>query len=169
MTALQFQTKLISMQEYMLSVALMLTSNREDAYDLLQETSLKVLDNQEKFLDNSNFKGWVMTIMRNIFINNYHRALRSFVILDHDADLYNLDANHERSFESPDSKCDLGAISGAIDDLPGEVKEPFSLYISGYQYTEIADELAIPLGTVKSRIFFARHELQKKLKEFRYN
>ena len=71
MNALQFRKKLLSMQENMMNFALMLTANRDDAQDLLQDTTLKVLDNQEKFVDNINFKGWVLTVMRNIFINNY--------------------------------------------------------------------------------------------------
>ena len=71
MNALQFQKKLLSMQENMMNFALMLTANRDDAQDLMQDTTLKVLDNQEKFVDNINFKGWVLTVMRNIFINNY--------------------------------------------------------------------------------------------------
>ncbi len=153
----------------MLNVAFMLTSNREDAYDLLQETSLKALDNRDKFTDNANFKGWIMTIMRNTFINSYHRALRNISLIDMSADPYNLDSNNDSIIDSPDSVCDLNAISHAIDSLCSEIKDPFSLYVSGYQYLEIAEKLDIPLGTVKSRIFVARQELQKQLKDFRYS
>ncbi len=169
MTALQFQTKLVTMQDYMFNVALMLTTNRDDAYDLLQETTLKVLDNRDKYVDNTNFKGWVMTIMRNIFINNYHRTVRSYTMIDQGADLYNIDTINASGFHSPDSVCDLNAITTAIESLHAEVKDPFSLFVSGFQYVEIAEKLNIPLGTVKSRIFFARQELQKKLKDFKYN
>ena len=69
MNTLQFQQKLVGLQENMLNFALMLTADRDDAQDLLQDTTLKVLNNQEKFVDNVNFKGWVLTVMRNIFIN----------------------------------------------------------------------------------------------------
>ena len=55
MNALQFQKKLLSMQENMMNFALMLTANRDDAQDLMQDTTLKVLDNQEMFVDNVNF------------------------------------------------------------------------------------------------------------------
>ncbi|MDR1556016.1 MAG: RNA polymerase sigma factor, partial [Tannerellaceae bacterium] len=58
-------------------------------------------------------------------------------------------------------------ITGAINRLNEEQRVPFSLYVSGYKYNEIADKLDMPLGTVKSRIFFARQELQKQLKDFR--
>ena len=63
MNALQFQKKLLGMQENMMNFALMLTANRDDAQDLMQDTTLKVLDNQEKFVDNINFKGWVLTVI----------------------------------------------------------------------------------------------------------
>lgn len=162
----QFQKKLLGMQENMMNFALMLTANREDAQDLLQETSLKVLDNREKYVDNRNFKGWVLTVMRNIFINNYHRVLRTQTVVEQDVDLYNLHVTNDSSFDTPDGTCQLQEITGAIDALNEELKAPFSMYVSGYRYHEIAEALHIPLGTVKSRIFFARQELKTKLKDF---
>ena len=77
MSSSNFQTKLLDMQKKLLSFAYILTSNRDDAYDLLQDTTLKALDNEDKYVDNVNFKGWVFTIMRNIFINNYRKVVRS--------------------------------------------------------------------------------------------
>lgn len=59
--------KLIGMQKRLFNFAYSLTMNRDDAQDLLQSTSLKVLNNQEKFVNNDNFSGWIFTIMRNIF------------------------------------------------------------------------------------------------------
>ena len=166
MNTSQFQKRLLSMQENMMNFALMLTANREDAQDLLQETSLKVLDNREKYADNRNFKGWVLTVMRNIFINNYHRVLRTQTIVEQDIDLYNLNVANDSNFETPDGAYQLQEITTAIDSLNEELKAPFSMYVSGYRYHEIAEALHIPLGTVKSRIFFARQELKTKLKEF---
>ena len=166
MNTSQFQKKLLGMQENMMNFALMLTANREDAQDLLQETSLKVLDNREKYVDNRNFKGWVLTVMRNIFINNYHRVLRTQTVVEQDVDLYNLHVTNDSSFDTPDGTCQLQEITGAIDALNEELKAPFSMYVSGYRYHEIAEALHIPFGTVKSRIFFARQELKTKLKDF---
>ncbi len=167
MNALQFQKKLLSMQENMMNFALMLTANKEDAQDLMQDTTLKVLDNQEKFVDNLNFKGWVLTVMRNIFINNYHKIVRSQTVVDQSVDLYNLDVVNNSGFDSPDGSYRIQEITEAINRLNDELKMPFSLYLSGYKYNEIAEKLGVPLGTVKSRIFFARQELQKVLKDFR--
>ena len=59
----------MGLQSNLLNFAYILTSNKDDAEDLLQDTTLKALDNEDKYVDNVNFKGWVFTIMRNIFIN----------------------------------------------------------------------------------------------------
>ena len=84
----KFQARLVALQTNLLNFAYILTSNRDDAYDLLQDTTLKALDNEEKYSENTNFKGWVFTIMRNIFINNYRRTIRSATMLDGTDDLY---------------------------------------------------------------------------------
>ena len=166
MNGIQFQQKLLSMQENMMNFALMLTANRDDAQDLLQDTTLKVLDNQDKFVDNVNFKGWVLTVMRNIFINNYHKIVRVQTVVDSSADLYNLDVVNDSGFDSPDKAYQIKEITKAINGLNDDLKVPFSMFLSGYKYNEIAEKLNVPLGTVKSRIFFARQELQKRLKDF---
>lgn len=166
MNALQFQKKLLSMQENMMNFALMLTANRDDAQDLMQDTTLKVLDNQEKFVDNINFKGWVLTVMRNIFINNYHKIVRTQTVVDQSVDLYNLEVVNDSGFDSPEGAYQIKEITKAVNSLNNDLKVPFSLFLSGYKYNEIAEKLGVPLGTVKSRIFFARQELQKILKDF---
>lgn len=167
MNGIQFQQKLLGLQENMMNFALMLTANRDDAEDLLQDTTLKVLNNQEKFVDNVNFKGWVLTVMRNIFINNYHKVVRIQTVVDSSADLYNLDIVNESGFDSPENSYNIQEITKAINSLNNDFRLPFSMYLSGYKYNEIAEKLNLPLGTVKSRIFFARQELQKILKDFR--
>ena len=166
MNGIQFQQKLLSLQENMMNFALMLTANRDDAQDLLQDTTLKVLDNQDKFVDNVNFKGWVLTVMRNICINNYHKIVRVQTVVDSSADLYNLDVVNDSGFDSPDKAYQIKEITKAINGLNDDLKVPFSMFLSGYKYNEIAEKLNVPLGTVKSRIFFARQELQKRLKDF---
>ena len=167
MNTLQFQKKLMGIQENMMNFALMLTANRDDAEDLMQDTTLKVLDNREKFVDNVNFKGWVLTVMRNIFINNYPKIVRTQTLVDQGADLYHLHVVNESGFDSPDVSFTIQEITKAIESLNNDLKIPFSMYLSGYKYNEIAEKLNLPLGTVKSRIFFARQDLQKKLKDYR--
>jgi RNA polymerase sigma-70 factor (ECF subfamily) len=167
MNSVQFQEKILGIQDNMFNFALMLTANSEDANDLLQDTTLKALDNQDKYVDNVNFKGWVLTIMRNIFINNYRKVIRSQTIIDQTEDLYHLNLSQDSGFDSPDGTMTLKEINGAINKLNQDLKTPFSLFLAGYKYNEIADKLNLPLGTIKSRIFFARQELQKSLKDMR--
>lgn len=151
----------------MLNFAYMLTSNREDAYDLLQDTTLKVLDNEDKYVDNTNFKGWVFTIMRNIFINNYRRVAREATMVDQTEDLYHLNLPQESGLETPEGGVAVGEITDAINSFPEEYRVPFSMLVAGYKYNEIAEKMNLPLGTVKSRIFFARQKLQELLKDYK--
>ncbi|MDR2805413.1 MAG: RNA polymerase sigma factor [Dysgonamonadaceae bacterium] len=167
MNTLQFREKILNIQDNMFNFALSLTGNRSDAYDLLQDTTLKALDNERKYIDNVNFKGWILTIMRNIFINNYRKMMRMQTIIDQTDDLYHLNFSQDSGFDSPESSYAVKEINIAITDLNSDLRRPFSLFLAGYKYNEIADRLVLPLGTVKSRIFFARQELQKSLRDMR--
>lgn len=157
-----FQDNLMSIQANLLNFAYMLTSNRDDAYDLLQDTTLKALDNSEKYADNTNFKAWVFTIMRNIFINNYRRSSRAATIVDTTDNLYHLNLSQDSRFESPEESYGAAEITAAINEFPEEYRVPFSMHVAGYKYNEIAEHMNLPLGTVKSRIFFARKKLQER-------
>ena len=162
-----FQTNLMNLQSNLLNFAFMLTSNRDDAYDLLQDTTLKALDNQEKYAENTNFKGWVFTIMRNIFINNYRRTARAATIVDTTDNLYHLNLSQDSGLESPEGTYATREISAAIDEFSDEYRVPFSMHVAGYKYNEIAEKMNLPLGTVKSRIFFARKRLQERFADYR--
>ena len=137
MNTYSFRKDLLAVQEELLRFAYKLTADREEANDLLQETSLKALDNEDKYEPDTNFKGWMYTIMRNIFINNYRKIVR------------------EQTF-----------VDQTDNSLPRDYKVPFSMHVSGFKYREIAERLGLPLGTVKSRIFFTRQKLQEELKDF---
>ena len=167
MSTAQFEQKILGIQGNMFNFAMMLTANKDDAYDLLQDTTLKALDNKDKYADNTNFKGWILTIMRNIFINNYRKIVRSQTIVDQTEDLYHLNLPQDSGLDSPDGFMTIKEINQAIENLNNELKIPFTLFLAGYKYNEIADKLDLPLGTVKSRIFFARQDLQKQLKDIR--
>lgn len=162
-----FKERLLGLQGNLLSFAYQLTTNREAAQDLVQDTTLKVLDNEAKYVDNVNFKGWVFTIMRNIFINNYRRQVRSATVVDTTEDLYHLNLSQESGLATPEGSFAAKEISAAINAFTDEYREPFTMYIAGYKYSEIADKMGLPLGTVKSRIFFARKRLQATLKDYR--
>lgn len=166
-TATTFQSNLMSLQSNMLNFAYMLTSNRDDAYDLLQDTTLKALDNQDKYAEGTNFKGWVFTIMRNLFINNYRRGVRAATVVDTTDNLYHLNLSQDSGIESPEDSYGASEIADAIREFSDEYRIPFSMHVAGYKYNEIAEKMNLPLGTVKSRIFFARKRLQEMLKDYR--
>ena len=144
-----------------------MTADREEANDLLQETSLKALDNEEKFTPDTNFKGWMYTIMRNIFINNYRKTVRDQTFVDQTDNLFHLNLPQDSGFDSTEGAYDLKEIHRIVNALPKDYRVPFAMYVSGFKYREIAEKLGLPLGTVKSRIFFTRQRLQNDLKDFR--
>ncbi|WP_165025691.1 MULTISPECIES: RNA polymerase sigma factor [unclassified Dysgonomonas] len=164
----EFEDKLVDLQNNMMNFALTLTSNREEAKDLLQETTLRALDNKEKYYENVNFKGWVFTIMHNIFVNNYRRVVRSQTMIDQTENLYHLNMPQDSGFDTPDGAYTVAEITKVINSFSDEYKVPFTMHVSGYKYEEIAQNLVLPIGTVKSRIFFARKRLQELLKDYRY-
>lgn len=167
MTNAKFQASLMDLQNNLLNFAFMLTSNRDDAYDLLQDTTLKALNNQDKFTDNTNFKGWVFTIMRNLFINNYRRASRAATVVDTTENLYHLNLSQDSGITAPEGSFTANEITDAINNFSEEYRVPFSMHVAGYKYNEIAEKMDLPLGTVKSRIFFARKKLQERFVDYR--
>ena len=167
MNSLTFTNQLLGMQSEMRAFAFKLTSNREDAEDLLQDTSIKVLDNAAKYATDTNFKGWVYTIMRHIFINNYRRIVRERTFADATAEGYYLNRAQGEPHEDAEHAYDLREVSRVVGRLPKEFRKPFAMHVAGFKYREIAQQLRIPLGTVKSRIYVTRQRLQQLLKDFR--
>ena len=166
MEEVKFNQKWLTLQENMLNFAYILTSNREDAYDLLQDTILKVLANEDKYVENTNFKGWVFTIMRNIFINNYRRTNRISIIVDNSNSQYQLNQPTDSGYSSPEDSYTIKEINNVIKSFPETYRIPFSMFLAGYHYTEIASKMNLPVGTVKSRIFYARQKLRQILKDY---
>ena len=161
-----FKERLLALQSNLFSFAYKLTADSEEAHDLLQDTTLKALDNESKYSDNSNFKGWLFTIMRNIFINNYRRTVRERMVIEGTEDLYQLNFQQPTN-STPEGTYAVNEISHIIDSFSEDYRKPFSMYVAGYKYEEIAEILDIPLGTVKSRIFTTRQKLRSILKDYR--
>lgn len=166
MTAMEFNHKLISLEPNLERFALSLTSDREKAKDLLQDTYMKAIMYRDKFQAFTNLKAWTFTIMKNTFINNYRRGIRENTTMDNTKDLYYINKPRESGFDSPESDYTVQEIRKAIDNLEDEFRVPFEMYNAGYKYKEIADELNLKIGTVKSRIFFTRKKLMETLKDF---
>ena len=166
MTAVEFNYQLTNLSGNLQRFALSLTSNLEDAKDLLQETFAKAITYRDKFEDNTNLKAWTFTIMKNTFINNYRRNVKANTTFDHTDDLYYLNLKTESESTTPDSEYSVKEIQKSIGELSDEFRLPFVMHTQGYKYKEIADKLGLKIGTVKSRIFFTRKKLMEKLKGY---
>jgi RNA polymerase sigma-70 factor, ECF subfamily len=166
MTQYEFNNSLLEMKSNLQRFAMSLTSDRDTALDLVQDTYLKAITYKDKFVDYTNLKAWVFTIMKNTFINNYRRNVKENTIIDGTQDLYYINQPHDKGFISPESSYSESEIERAIDSLSDEFRVPFRMHIDGYKYKEIADELGLKIGTVKSRIFFTRQKLMLILKDY---
>lgn len=166
MTVVEFNTSLIGMKPTLQRFAMSLTSDRDSALDLVQDTYLKAITYKDKFVDFTNLKAWVFTIMKNTFINNYRRNIKENTLIDGTQDLYFLNMPHDKGFVSPESTYAEAEIEKAIDSLNDEFRIPFRMHIDGFKYKEIADKLDLKIGTVKSRIFFTRQKLMLILKDY---
>lgn len=163
MTSMEFNHKLSGLTNLLHSFAYNLTKNSEDAKDLYQETTYRALFNRDKFQPGTNFKAWIFTIMKNIFINNYRKKIKANTILDTTDNQYYLNSGSHATSNAAEGNIMLKELNIMVEALDDSIRIPFLMHFEGYKYQEIADELELPLGTVKSRIFFARKELKDKI------
>jgi RNA polymerase sigma-70 factor, ECF subfamily len=166
MTAIEFNHQLVNQRTSLKNFAYSLTMNSDEAQDLVQETYLKAIRYREKFADATNLKAWLYTIMKNTFINSYRRTIKTRQIIQQTDDLSLVKPINGANSPSAESQINEKQIVKAIDALEDDYKIPFTRYYDGFKYKEIADELDLPIGTVKSRIFLARKKLMMDLKDF---
>ncbi|MEP7254787.1 MAG: RNA polymerase sigma factor [Ferruginibacter sp.] len=166
MSTIEFNQSLISNSDYLKPFAMTLTRDAESAKDLIQETLYRALANKEKYNTGTNIKAWLYTIMRNIFINNYRRSAKQNTVFDNTPNDYLLDYNQFTTVNAAETNLSIKDIQQAVYYLPEIFRNPFQLYFEGYRYHEIADILSEPLGTIKSRIHFARKLLKQQLTRF---
>ncbi len=162
MVSANFNSEIISLEPSLTRYAFSLTSNMEDAKDLVQETYFKALNNQDKFDEQTNIKAWMYTIMKNTFINDYRRRVKKQAIFNKDVQEFVLISRPAET--SPESDFNFRELTSMVNSLEPEFRIPFQMHDSGYKYQEIADELGLHLGTVKSRIHFSRQKLMEKIK-----
>jgi RNA polymerase sigma-70 factor (ECF subfamily) len=161
-----FNRLIITNSEFLKPFATTLTKDHETAKDLLQETLYRALANKEKYKIGTNIKAWLYTIMRNIFINNYRRRLNQQVVFDNSLNDFLLDYNQVSLSNSAESNLRIKEVQAAIYRLPDLFRNPFLLYFDGFKYSEISQMLSEPLGTIKSRIHFARKLLKEQVERF---
>ena len=146
--------------------ALSLTHNLDEAKDLVQETILKAYRYKDKFQEGTNFRGWLYTILKNSFINNYRRDQKRNTFLDVTDNTYYIDLPSQKIENDAELKFIRKDLDSAVDSLPQDLKIAFTLNAEGFKYHEISEELNIPIGTIKTRIFVARRILREKLKDY---
>lgn len=165
MSTIEFNQMLVTNSQNLRGFAMNFTRNSDDADDLVQDTLFKALKYKDHFSDGTNFKGWLYTIMRNIFLNNCKKnQLRNKIFTRTTGNL------------SPDWKAISEnnihvslvekEITAAINSLKDDLKIPFRLMMEGYLYDEVAVQVNVPTGTIKSRIFNARKKLMTALQDY---
>lgn len=169
MTRFEFNTLVVQHAESLRGYALHFTRDDEDANDLVQDTMLKAVTYHGRFKEGTNLKGWLYTIMKNTFINNYRRFVKTTSLVSQSDEISSANLAHSATVNAGESKFVMQDIKEAMTNLSEEYYVPFSMYYEGYKYQEIAEHLEIPIGTVKTRIHVARRSMTKALKVYRYD
>lgn len=161
-----FNLNIFSHKDSLFSFAFSFTKDTDDANDLFQETMLKAINYSSQFKEGTNLKAWLYTIMRNTFINNYRKSSKTDRIMTVTDDLTSDKLFLSASMNTSEGKFVMDDIYKALEKLQPEYYIPFIKYFEGFKYHEIADELKIPIGTVKTRIHVARQILKKQLRVY---
>ncbi len=157
----QIQEQLDAISSSLRAFSLKLTGNSVDAEDLYQDTALRIITNADKYKQGTNFKAWAVTIMRNIFINNYRKKVRRNMIIDQTPNNYYINSGDKLVENDGEANVAYNELMKMVNTLDEDFRRPFLMAYQGFKYDEIAEQLGSPLGTIKSRIFFARKKLQK--------
>lgn len=164
MTNNEFLDNLTESQDFLSGFAKRLAADNGEAQELMQETMVRAYSNKNQYTLSTNFRAWMCTIMRNAFISKYRKRKRRKT--------YSLSWDQMSQIKGGSTQtCDADAsviaadIYKLIDSLKDTYRIPFMMSIQGYQYSEIAEQLQIPIGTVKSRLNYARMLLKKMVQE----
>lgn len=158
MASAKFQHSLMNIQSNMLNFAYMLTSNRDDAYELLQSTTLKALVNEDKYTEGTDFKGWIFTIMRSTFANDFKSQP-----VDTSDSVYKLNLTRDSFVEVPVDCVEESRLTEILKDLDQTSRAVMSMHLVGYNYTEIAEYIGTTKHDVRVCIRNASRELSSRL------
>ncbi|GHE47756.1 RNA polymerase sigma factor [Sphingobacterium griseoflavum] len=167
MNKLEFNTLVTQQADSLKTYARNFTRDQDDANDLVQDTLLKAVTYFNNFKEGTNLKGWLYTIMKNTFINNYRRVIKTNSFITKEEEITNANLVVSASSNSGENKFVMDDINRALSTLSDDYYVPFSMYFEGYKYHEISDYLAIPIGTVKTRIHVARKAMKKTLHAYK--
>jgi RNA polymerase sigma-70 factor (ECF subfamily) len=166
MTALEFSYQVGNFSKFLKPFALRLTRDGDDANDLVQDTLVKAYTNRDKYMDGTNLKAWLFTIMKNTFITQYQRMVRRNTFIDTTENLHFINSSETVQINSAESTFMREDINLALSHTEEMYRVPFLMYFEGFKYHEIADELDLPIGTVKNRIHIARKSLKQHLQMY---
>jgi len=168
-----FETQALAFLDPLYRTALRMTRSEADAEDLVQETYIRALRFREQFTPGTNLKAWLFRILTNTFINAYRRRKAQPEFTDVEGvdefSLYRRMSDLRAASASPNPEEEFLAgivdaeVKDALADLPEKFREVVLLDVEGFSYKEIAEMLAIPIGTVMSRLHRGRKFLQKRL------
>lgn len=167
MNANQFNLEINIHSAALKSYALKFTKDLEDADDLVQDTMVKAIRHFEKFQTGTNLKAWLFVILKNTFLNSYHRTAKKHALITQEDEISSANLMKSSASNAAVGSFVMGDIKKALDALPQAYAIPFTRYVEGYKYEEIAQELRIPIGTVKTRIHAARELLKKRLEIYK--
>lgn len=168
MNKIEFNTLVIKHSDSLKLYARNFTKDQDDANDLVQDTLLKAITYFKNFREGTNLKGWLYTIMKNTFINNYRRLTKSnsFITKEEEISPMNLVVSATKNLG--ENKFMMEDINSALTMLSDDYYRPFTMYFEGYKYHEISEHLNIPIGTVKTRIHVARRVMKKTLSAYKF-
>lgn len=149
-----FSSLIAKQSRYLISHAMKYTRDEDDAKDLIQDTLLRALLNFDKFREDTNIRGWLFIIMRNLFVNKYRKDRIKTTSIDTE------EAVQLPSYITADSNLNITQIYAVIDTLPRQHQTPLLMHVEGFKYEEINQKLYCPIGTVKNRIHLARRRLK---------
>lgn len=168
-----FQREALPHLDALYNFALRMTSDPDDADDLVQETFLKAYRFFDKFEKGTNCKAWLFRIMKNSFINIYRKSSKEPDKVDYDVVEEFYHVIRAESTDSNDLQEKLFSnvldddVTRALESLPEEFRTVVILCdIEGFTYEEIADFVECPIGTVRSRLHRGRKMLRTKLLDY---
>lgn len=164
MTTTEFQSRFDALRPTLFAFAMKLTRNTEDAKDLMQETAFRAFRGLHRFKDGTHFKSWLSTILRNNYINEYRKRRTRNRVEAPIEDFTNFVENVSTSEANPNRRMMMAELKEILANLADGYRIPFMMYFNGYSYDEIAQKMEMPIGTVKSRIFYARKQLKATIK-----
>jgi len=169
-TAWNFGSAQLPYRDQLFKTALRLTRSVEESEDLLQETYLKAYRHYHQFTEGTNLKAWLFRILKNTFINSYRRNRNRPQLLDFDELRDSGDGFEEGVPITQDPENDfLGSeldheIREALMALPHHYRMAVLMVdLQGLSYQEVADALAVPIGTIMSRLYRGRKKMERAL------